>query len=298
MDSPTRLRIFIPDIGTQPPGMTLPRKAWVRLNRLWPPLRPVSVAQKDKPSTMLSSNVQSIDLPMDCMAWRFWMMRQPNGCSTPAPRSSAAKQWIEELAQMMMMEIQWTQLFGKDVFWIFSIVAAWVLINVYFCPDFVCFLFPYFSLPTFHRFFACRFHGGGCADKWDGFPIKKFSDGFKPFTSVETRQIFASLFRHKKMEAEPSRLNPRKYTANLEYHTSRDTTQSGQLPRNQARISRNIRWPWKLTVRGFPARPASCRSAVASPSFPPSTFPNLLVDALSLTCTQDSPRQPTTTTCL
>jgi len=26
-------------------------------------------------------------------------MRQPNGCSTPAPRSSAAKQWFEQLAQ-------------------------------------------------------------------------------------------------------------------------------------------------------------------------------------------------------
>jgi len=26
-------------------------------------------------------------------------MRQPNGCSTSAPRSSAAKQWLEELAQ-------------------------------------------------------------------------------------------------------------------------------------------------------------------------------------------------------
>jgi len=94
--------------------MTLPRRAWVRLNRLrtgsgvsapvctngvWPPLRPVSVAQKNKPSTMLSSNVQSIDFPTDCMAWRFWTMRQPNGCSTPAPKSSATKQWIEELAQ-------------------------------------------------------------------------------------------------------------------------------------------------------------------------------------------------------
>jgi len=29
---------------------------------------PVSVAQKNKPSTMLSSNVLSIDLPMNCMA--------------------------------------------------------------------------------------------------------------------------------------------------------------------------------------------------------------------------------------
>ena len=26
-------------------------------------------------------------------------MRQPNGYSTPAPRSSAAKQWFEQLAQ-------------------------------------------------------------------------------------------------------------------------------------------------------------------------------------------------------
>ena len=30
----TRLRTFIPDIGTHPHGMTLPRTAWVRLNRL------------------------------------------------------------------------------------------------------------------------------------------------------------------------------------------------------------------------------------------------------------------------
>jgi len=52
------------------------------------------VAQKNKPSTMLSSNVQPIDLLMDCMAWRLWTMRQSNGCSTPAPRSGAAKQWF------------------------------------------------------------------------------------------------------------------------------------------------------------------------------------------------------------
>ena len=96
------------------PAMALPRRARVRLNRLrtgvvrfssslynwvWLPLWPVSVSQKNKPLTMLSSNVQSTDLLMDCMAWRFWM-RQPNGCSTPAPKSSAVKQWIEEkLAQ-------------------------------------------------------------------------------------------------------------------------------------------------------------------------------------------------------
>jgi len=96
------------------PGMILPRRAWVRLNRLhtvsdvsapvctngvWLLLRPVSVAQKNKPSTMLTSNVQSIDLPTDCMAWRLWTMRQLNGCSTPAPRSSAAMQWFQQLAQ-------------------------------------------------------------------------------------------------------------------------------------------------------------------------------------------------------
>jgi len=51
-DNPTRLRTSIPDTGTHTPGMTLPRRAWVRLsapactNGVWPPLRPVSVAQK------------------------------------------------------------------------------------------------------------------------------------------------------------------------------------------------------------------------------------------------------------
>ena len=36
-------------------------------NGIWPPLRPVSVVQKNKPSTMLSSNVQSIDVLMVCL---------------------------------------------------------------------------------------------------------------------------------------------------------------------------------------------------------------------------------------
>jgi len=27
------------------------------------------------------------------MAWRFWLMKQLTGCSTPAPNSSASKQW-------------------------------------------------------------------------------------------------------------------------------------------------------------------------------------------------------------
>ena len=105
----TRLRTFIPDTGTHPPGMTSQEQPGSELtasaplsdvsapaciNGVWPPLRPVSVAQKNKPSTMLSSNVQPIDLLMDCTAWRFWTMKQ-SSCSTPAPRSSATKHWIE-----------------------------------------------------------------------------------------------------------------------------------------------------------------------------------------------------------
>ena len=82
-DNPTRLRTLIPDTGTQPLGMTLQEEPGSDLtasppvsdvsapactNWVWPPLWPVSVAQKNKPSTMLSSKVQSIDLPADCMA--------------------------------------------------------------------------------------------------------------------------------------------------------------------------------------------------------------------------------------
>ena len=74
-DNPTRLSTLIPDTDTHTPGMVLLRRAWARLNRLrtvsdvsspactnviWPSLRPVSVAQ-NKPSTMSSSTVQSID---------------------------------------------------------------------------------------------------------------------------------------------------------------------------------------------------------------------------------------------
>jgi len=32
--NPTRLRTLIPDTGTHIPGMTLPRRAWVRFNHL------------------------------------------------------------------------------------------------------------------------------------------------------------------------------------------------------------------------------------------------------------------------
>ena len=105
----TRLHTFIPDTGTHPlkwpfqeqlgsdliastpvSGVSAPAYK----NGVWPHLWSVSVALKNKLTTMLSTNVQSIDLIMDWTACRFWMMRQSNGCSTSTPRSSAAKQLI------------------------------------------------------------------------------------------------------------------------------------------------------------------------------------------------------------
>jgi len=80
---PTRRRVFIPDTGAQPPERPSQQgpgsgliasapasgiSADVCTNEVWPPLRPVSVAQKNKPSTVLSFNVKSIDLLMDCTA--------------------------------------------------------------------------------------------------------------------------------------------------------------------------------------------------------------------------------------
>jgi len=57
----------------------------VNITFLTSPLWPVSVALKNKLPTM-SSNVQSLDFPMDCTAWWLWMMRQLNGCSSPAAK--------------------------------------------------------------------------------------------------------------------------------------------------------------------------------------------------------------------
>ena len=94
-----RLCAFIPDISTQPLGMALSRRAWLQLNRFctgvrcfcsclhkWSiaPFALVSVAQKNWPLSLLSSTVQSINLPMKCMPDSFKRMtRQWNGCSTP-----------------------------------------------------------------------------------------------------------------------------------------------------------------------------------------------------------------------
>jgi len=48
-------------------------------------------------------------------------MRQSNGCSTPAPRYSAAKQWLEQLAQKKKWQWQ-LKVRGK----VFSIVVCFV----------------------------------------------------------------------------------------------------------------------------------------------------------------------------
>jgi len=102
--SPTPAPIPLEWPSQKEPGPGLTASAPVRdvstpacTNGVWPHRRPVSVAQKNKLSTMLSSNVQSIDLPMDCTAWQFWTMRQSSGCSTPSPKSSASKQWFQQL---------------------------------------------------------------------------------------------------------------------------------------------------------------------------------------------------------
>jgi len=105
LDNTMRFRTFISDIGTHPPGMALLRRAWARLNRLrtgvgrfcfclhkWDivPTAACKCGSEEQTVDHVVLQCPAIDLPMDCTTWRFWMMRQSNGCSTPALRSSAA----------------------------------------------------------------------------------------------------------------------------------------------------------------------------------------------------------------
>jgi len=109
---PRKIPHFHPQHRHPPPGMTLPRRAWVWLHRLrtsvglftpactngvWPPLLPVWRRRTNRQPCCPPMSNQST--PTDCMAWRFWTMKQSNGCSTPSPRFSAAKQWFKQLAQ-------------------------------------------------------------------------------------------------------------------------------------------------------------------------------------------------------
>ena len=139
--------------------LQLQRKASVRLNRLragvgrlrsglhkWGVTSSAAceLAQKNKLSTMSSFNVKYIDFPMDCTAWRFWTMRQPNGCSTSAPRSSAAKLLLEQLAQKKKK--RFVQLLQNQ-----SLEASHlVFLNIYLLENsFENFLENYLGDPTF-----------------------------------------------------------------------------------------------------------------------------------------------------
>ena len=102
--NPTRLCTSIPDTGTHTPGMTLPRRAWVRLNcvrivvgRFRSCLFKRGMASSAACECGAEQTVDHVVLhfrihrpPTDYTAWRFWTMRQPNGCSTPAPISRRA----------------------------------------------------------------------------------------------------------------------------------------------------------------------------------------------------------------
>ena len=82
-DNPTRLRTLIPDTGAHTPRMTLPRRAWVRLNRLrtgvgrfrswlykWgmASFAACECGAEDQIVDHVVLKVQSIDLPTDCTA--------------------------------------------------------------------------------------------------------------------------------------------------------------------------------------------------------------------------------------
>jgi len=67
-------------------------------NGVWPPLRPVNVVHGAAEQTVNHVVLQCpIHQPPNGL--HGLTMRQPNGCSKHAPKSSAAKQWIKELAQ-------------------------------------------------------------------------------------------------------------------------------------------------------------------------------------------------------
>jgi len=63
----------------------------------------------------LSSNVQSTNLLMNYTTCPFWTMRQSNDCLTPAPGSSAVKQWFERTGSSDEVRI----------FLLFKLMAKW-----------------------------------------------------------------------------------------------------------------------------------------------------------------------------
>jgi len=96
------------------------------------PMRPVSVAQKNKPLTISSCNVQSIDLPIDCIAWRSgrdnWMATEH------LPRdlvqsSSGLKKWLKQRRRLWLLthwSLEWSCLTPYGEFtWSLSECYSW-----------------------------------------------------------------------------------------------------------------------------------------------------------------------------
>ena len=67
----------------------------VDITFLTSPLQPVSVAHKKTSKPCFPRMSNPLTYPWTALSWWFWMMRQLNGCSSLAWRSSAAKQCIE-----------------------------------------------------------------------------------------------------------------------------------------------------------------------------------------------------------
>jgi len=96
---------------TNPEQKSPATQLWVQINRLrtgvgrfWPLLQFASGAQQIKSLTIFSSNVQSINLPMDCTAWRsgWWDNRlAAQHLSWDLVRPSSG---LNKLAQTMMMK--------------------------------------------------------------------------------------------------------------------------------------------------------------------------------------------------
>jgi len=92
---------------SHPPGMVLPRTEW--LSRLRTCVSLLSCLHKYYMAASAACECAAEDQTVDhavfqcpihrpppwSTAWRFWMTRQSTGCSTPVPRSIAAKQWTE-----------------------------------------------------------------------------------------------------------------------------------------------------------------------------------------------------------
>ena len=114
-DNPTRLRTLIPDTGTHTPGMTLPRRAWVRLNRLRTGVgRFRSCLDKWSMASSAACECGAEEQTVDHVILQCPIHRPPHGLHgltvlndettewlfNTCPKSSATKQWIkEELAQ-------------------------------------------------------------------------------------------------------------------------------------------------------------------------------------------------------